>query len=89
MNFLDLNQDGKTNRVDGQIVLAFIFAAVGLLLLIAAFFFPPIATIDITIQSTAGMLFSFMSVLLGLDYHYSHKLQEAIASMQQKKEEEE
>lgn len=89
MNFLDLNNDGKTNRVDGQLILAYIFAAVGLLLLIAAFWVNPIGIISITIQSTSGMLFSFMSVLLGLDYHYSHLLQKTIASMQQKKEEEE
>lgn len=88
MNFLDLNNDGKTNRVDGQLILAYIFAAVGLLLLIAAFWVNPIGIISITIQSTSGMLFSFMSVLLGLDYHYSHKLQETIATMQKKEEEE-
>ncbi len=86
---LDINNDGKTNRVDGQLILAYIFAAVGLLLLIAAFWVSPIGFISITIQSTSGMLFSFMSVLLGLDYHYSHKLQETIASMQNEKKEEE
>ena len=62
MNFLDLNNDGKRDTKDGQIILAYIFAAVGIFLLVTA--------------------------LLGLDIHYRHLLQQSIADMQKKKEEE-
>ena len=88
MNFLDLNNNGKIDGKDGQVILAYLFAAVGIFLLVTAFFFNPIATIDITIQSSAGMLFSFCAALLGLDYHYSHLLQKTIADMQNKNKEE-
>lgn len=89
MNFLDLNSDGKRDTKDGQIILAYIFAAVGIFLLVTAFFYNPIAIIDITIQTSAGMLFSFCAALLGLDIHYRHLLQQSIADMQKKKKEEE
>lgn len=88
MNFLDLNNDGKRDTKDGQIILAYIFAAVGIFLLVAAFWVNPLGFIDISIQSASGLLFSFMSVLLGLDIHYRHLLQQTIADMQKKKEEE-
>lgn len=88
MNFLDLNNDGKRDTKDGQIILAYIFAAVGIFLLVAAFFFPPIATIDITIQTTAGILFSFCAAVLGIDCHYNHLLNQTLSNFQKKKEEE-
>ncbi len=88
MNFLDLNQDGKRDTKDGQIILAYTFAAVGIFLLIAAFFFPPIAIIDISIQSAAGLLFSFCAAILGIDYHYTHLLSQTLSNIQKKKEEE-
>jgi hypothetical protein len=89
MNFLDLNNDGKRDTKDGQIILAYIFAAVGIFLLVAAFFFPPIATIHISIQTTAGILFSFCAAVLGIDYHYTHLLNQTFSNLQKKKEEEE
>lgn len=87
MNFLDLNKNVKRDKKDGQIILAYIFAAVGIFLLVTAFFYNPIAIIDITIQTSAGMLFSFCAALLGLDYHYSHLLHKALMNIQKEKEE--
>ena len=84
---LDINNDGKTNRVDGQIILAYTFAAVGIFLLVAAFWVNPVAIIDISIQSASGLLFSVCAAILGIDYHYSHLLQKTIATMQKKEEE--
>ena len=74
MNFLDLNKDNKFDTKDGQIILAYTFAAVGIFLLVAAFFFPPLAIIDISIQSASGLLFSFCAAILGIDYHYTRMI---------------
>lgn len=89
MSFLDLNNDNRFDNKDGQIILAYVFAAVGIFLLVAAFFFPPIATIDISIQSAAGLLFSFCAAIIGIDVHYSHLLSQSLSNIQKKKEEEE
>lgn len=89
MNFLDLNNDGKTDSKDLQIWLAILLLIAGIVLLFLGFFANPIGIIHFSVLSTSGELFTFASVLLGLDYHYSHLLQKTIASMQQKKEEEE
>nr|DAR04060.1 MAG TPA: hypothetical protein [Caudoviricetes sp.] len=89
MNFLDLNKDNKFDTKDGQIILAYTFAAVGIFLLVAAFWVNPIAVIDISIQSAAGLLFSFCAAILGIDYHYTHLLSQTLSNIKKKKEEEE
>lgn len=89
MKFLDLNNDGKTDSKDLQIWLAILLLIAGIVLLFLGFFTNPLGVIHFSVMSTSGELFTFASVLLGLDYHYSHLLQKTIASMQQKKKEEE
>lgn len=88
MNFLDLNNDGRADSKDLQIWLAILLLIAGVVLLFLGFFTNPLGVIHFSVMSTSGELFTFASVLLGLDYHYSHLLQKTIASMQQKKEEE-
>lgn len=88
MNFLDLNADGKADSKDLQIWLAVLLLISGLALLFLSFFTNPLGIISFSVMSTSGELFTFASVLLGLDYHYSHLLQKTIATMQKKEEEE-
>lgn len=88
MNFLDLNKDNKFDTKDGQIILAYTFAAVGIFLLVASFWVNPIGFIDISIQSAAGLLFSFCAAILDIDYHYTHLLSQTLSNIKKKKEEE-
>lgn len=88
MNFLDLNADGKTDSKDLQIWSALLLMVGGVVLLFLGFFSTPKGEIHFSVMSTSGELFTFASVLLGLDYHYSHLLHKTIADMQKKEEEE-
>ena len=56
MNFLDLNKDNKFDTKDGQIILAYTFAAVGIFLLVAAFFFPPLTTFNSLVHLPSAAL---------------------------------
>lgn len=88
MNFLDLNNDGKADTKDLQIWIAIVLLIAGVILLFLGFFSSPLGIIHYSVITTSGELFTFASVLLGIDYHYSHLLQKTIADMQKKKEEE-
>lgn len=88
MNFLDLNNDGKADIKDIQIWIAIVLLIAGVILLFLGFFSSPLGIIHYSVITTSGELFTFASVLLGIDYHYSHLLQKTIADMQKKKEEE-
>lgn len=88
MNFLDLNNDGKTDSKDLQIWLAILLLIAGVILLFLGFFSSPLGVIHFSVMSTSGELFTFASVLLGLDYHYSHLLHKTLANLQKEKEEE-
>lgn len=88
MNFLDLNNDGRADSKDLQIWLAILLLIAGIVLLFLGFFTNPLGVIHFSVMSTSGELFTFASVLLGLDYHYSHLLHKTIADMQKKEEEE-
>lgn len=89
MNFLDLNKDGKSDAKDLQIWLAILLLIAGVVLLFLGFFTNPIGVIHFSVLSTSGELFTFASVLLGLDYHYSHLLAKTIANLQKEKDESE
>nr|DAJ37872.1 MAG TPA: Neurensin [Caudoviricetes sp.] len=89
MNFLDLNQDGKSDAKDLQIWLAILLLIAGVVLLFLGFFTNPLGVIHFSVMSTSGELFTFASVLLGLDYHYSHLLHKTLANLQKEKEESE
>ena len=84
----DLNNDGRADSKDLQIWLAILLLIAGVILLFLGFFSSPIGVIHFSVMSTSGELFTFASVLLGLDYHYSHLLQKTIADMQNKNKEE-
>ena len=87
MNFLDLNNDGKRDTKDGQIWIGIALLIAGVTLLFIGFFSSPLGIIHYSVITTSGELFTFASVLLGIDYHYSHLLQKTIADMQKNKEE--
>nr|DAJ82061.1 MAG TPA: Neurensin [Caudoviricetes sp.] len=90
MNFLDLNADGKTDSKDLQIWASILLLISGIVLIFLGFFSPPIiGQIHTSVITTSGELFTFASCLMGLNLHYNNLLQKTIASMQQKKEEEE
>ena len=88
MNFLDLNNDGKADTKDLQLWIAIVLLIAGVTLLFLSFFTNPLGVIHFSVLSSSGELFTFASVLLGIDYHYSHLLQKTIADMQKKEEEE-
>ena len=88
MNFLDLNNDGKADTKDLQIWIGIVLLIAGVILLFLGFLSSPLGIIHYSVITTSGELFTFASVLLGIDYHYSHLLQKTIADMQKKKEEE-
>ncbi len=89
MNFLDLNQDNKFDERDIQRWSAILLLISGVVLIFLGFYSSPIiGQIHQTVIYTSGELFTFASGLMGLNLHFQNQLQKAIASMQQKKEEE-
>lgn len=90
MNFLDLNKDNKFDERDIQRWSAILLLISGVVLIFLGFFSPPIiGQIHTSVMYSSGELFTFASGLMGLNLHFHSQLQKAIASMQQKKEEEE
>lgn len=85
-NLFDLNSDGKTDAKDLQIWLAVILAFSGVILLFLGFFAPPIGEIHASVITTAGELFTFCGVLLGIDHHYRHLLSKTLNEMNGRKE---
>lgn len=68
---------GKTNeakKLTAQFVLACIIVFVGLGLLVAGFFLPPLATIDSSVLIAWGEVATFAGSLIGVDYHYKYKI---------------
>lgn len=88
MNFLDLNNDGKRDTKDLQIWSALLLMIGGVVLLFLGFFTQPQGEIHYSVATSAAELFTFSGILLGLDIRYRHLLQQTIADMQKKKEEE-
>ena len=80
-NILDLNSDGKTDAKDLQIWLAVILALSGVVLLFLGFFASPMGEIHASVITTAGELFTFCGVLLGIDHHYRHLLSKTLSEM--------
>ena len=77
-NILDLNSDGKADAKDLQIWLAVILALSGVVLLFLA---SPMGEIHASVITTAGELFTFCGVLLGIDHHYRHLLSKTLSEM--------
>ena len=90
MNFLDLNNNGRADSKDLQIWAAILLLISGVVLIFLGFFSPPIiGQIHQSVMYCSGELFTFASCLMGINLHFQNLLQKTIASMQQKKEEEE
>ncbi|MGM9831217.1 MAG: hypothetical protein ACI3Z5_04270 [Paludibacteraceae bacterium] len=53
-----------------QIVLAIGMASFGVILIIAAFFVPPLGKIDATVLTAFGEMLTFSGTVLGIDYKY-------------------
>ena len=87
MDILDINKNGKFDKKDLQLWLAIVFALTGIFLLVAAFFFPPIASIDTSIITACGELFTFRAALLGIDYHYSYLIAKTLSTQDEEQEE--
>lgn len=60
----------KTNR---QPVLATILVIFGVLLILTAFFVPPLGIIDASVLAAFGEILTFAGAVLGIDYKYRSK----------------
>ena len=56
-----------------QLWLGVFLAVVGVALLCAGFFAPPLAQIHPSILTALGEIFTFSGALIGVDYHYKFK----------------
>lgn len=57
-----------------QIILAFLLAMFGIVLVIIAFWVPPAGVIDPTVLTAYGETLTFAGSLIGIDYHYRSKV---------------
>ncbi|MDO4691748.1 MAG: hypothetical protein Q4A64_02625 [Porphyromonadaceae bacterium] len=57
-------------NISPQIILAFILAALGMVLLFAGFFAPPTGGIEPSVLVAYGEVMTFAGALFGIDYHY-------------------
>ncbi|KGN83643.1 MULTISPECIES: hypothetical protein [unclassified Porphyromonas] len=53
-----------------QIILAFVLASLGMALLFAGFFVPPLGGIEPSVLVAYGEVMTFAGALFGIDYHY-------------------
>lgn len=56
-----------------QIILAISMASFGAVLILAAFFVPPMGTIDASVLTAFGEMLTFSGTVLGIDYKYKNK----------------
>lgn len=61
----------KTNI---QLILGFILAIFGMIMLVVSFFVPPMGIIDASVLAAIGEVFTFSGCLLGVDYTYKFKM---------------
>lgn len=87
MSILDINKNGIFDQKDLQLWFAIVFALTGIFLLLAAFFFPPTASIDTSVITACGELFTFCATLLGIDYHYSYLIAKTLKVKSEEQEE--
>lgn len=74
----------KTN----QLILGFILAYFGMVLLVVSFFVPPLGIIDASVLAAIGEVFTFSGALIGIDYHYRERHNEHIHLYHSQTEEE-
>lgn len=56
-----------------QIILAISMASFGAVLILTAFFVPPMGTIDASVLTAFGEMLTFSGTVLGIDYKYKNK----------------
>lgn len=60
-------------RKHAQLVLAISMASFGAVLILTAFFVPPLGVIDPTVLTAFGEILTFSGAVLGIDYKYQSK----------------
>ena len=60
-------------RKHAQLVLAVSMASFGAVLILTAFFVPPLGVIDPTVLTAFGEILTFSGSLIGIDYKYRYK----------------
>ena len=60
-------------RKHAQLVLAVSMASFGAILILTAFFVPPLGVIDPTVLTAFGEILTFSGAVLGIDYKYQSK----------------
>ncbi len=60
-------------RKHAQLVLAVSMASFGAVLILTAFFVPPLGVIDPTVLTAFGEILTFSGAVLGIDYKYQSK----------------
>lgn len=61
------------SKANIQLILGFILAIFGMIMLVASFFVPPMGIIDASVLAAIGEVFTFSGALIGIDYHYKEK----------------
>ena len=56
-----------------QLVLAISMASFGAILILTAFFVPPMGVIDTSVLTAFGEILTFAGTVLGIDYRYRRK----------------
>lgn len=56
-----------------QIILAISMASFGAVLILTAFFVPPMGTIDASVLTAFGEMLTFSGTVLGIDYKYKQR----------------
>lgn len=69
-----------------QLILGFILAIFGMIMLIISFFVPPMGVIDASVLTAIGEVFTFSGALIGIDYHYKQRHFEYIKNQEILKE---
>ena len=60
-------------RKHAQLVLAISMASFGAILILTAFFVPPLGVIDTSVLTAFGEILTFAGSLIGIDYKYRYK----------------
>ena len=60
-------------RKHAQLLLAISMASFGAVLILTAFFVPPLGVIDPTVLTAFGEILTFAGAVLGIDYKYRSK----------------
>ena len=60
-------------RSTWQIILAISMASFGAVLILTAFFVPPMGKIDASVLTAFGEMLTFSGTVLGIDYKYKNK----------------